>query len=139
MSAKSSKVMTPGQRARYYGGLIREAQRSGRPLSEVEAAHGLTPGRISKWRYEQKGRKSQATKPKPKPKAKVRPKPVPAQPPEVPQLLPVKVVGERPGPAPHAARGSYEVVLCGGRTLRLPADFDGARVAALVAALETAC
>lgn len=133
MSAKSSKVMTPEQRARYYGGLIREAQRSGRPLSEVEAAHGLTPGRISRWRYEQRVRKPQATKPK------ASPKPVPAPTPEAPQLLPVKVVGERAEPEPRAGRGGYEVVLCGGRTLRLPADFDGARVAALVAALEPAC
>lgn len=134
MSARNSKAMTPEERARYYRELIREAQRSGQPLSSVEVAHGLKPGRISRWRYEQKGRKQRTPKPQPKTCSK----PVTAQAAQTPQLVAVRVV-EQVKPAPHEARGSYEVVLCGGRTLRLPADFDRARVLALVAALESAC
>jgi len=135
MSAKNSKTMTPEERARYYRELIREAQRTGQPLSVVEAAHGLTPGRISRWRYEQKGRKLKT----PKPRAKTSSKQVTAQASQTPRLVPVRVVEEQVKPASHEARGSYEVLLCGGRTLRLPADFDRARVVALVAALESAC
>lgn len=52
--------------------------------------------------------------------------------------MPVKVV-EKPPEAERPARQGYEVALANGRTLRVPADFDCAQVAALVAALEAAC
>jgi hypothetical protein len=38
-----------------------------------------------------------------------------------------------------AASKRYEIVLSGGRVLRVPADFDPAHVARLIAAVESAC
>ena len=48
-------------------------------------------------------------------------------------------VEKPPEPARRPGRQGYEVTLANGRTLRVPADFDSARVAALVTALEAAC
>ena len=85
MPAKRSKTMSPAQRARYYSSLIREAEQKGLQLKEVEEAHGLRPGRLSKWRYEQKGRwrrkKERAASAAAKPEASA-----------APTFVPVKVV-----------------------------------------------
>ncbi|MGE3376603.1 MAG: hypothetical protein AB7O37_24000 [Vicinamibacteria bacterium] len=133
----AAKPMSPGQRARYYSGLIREAEEKGLQLREVEAAHGLKPGRLSRWRYEQNGRrrkKEAAASAKPaKPKVASRKAEESS-----PTFVPVKVV-QPAEPAAPSIRQGYEVALANGRTLRVPADFDGARVTALVAALESAC
>ena len=137
----AEKTMSPAQRARYYRSLIQEAEQKGLQLKEVEAAHGLKPGRLSKWRYEREGRGRQkkgaaVSKPKAKPNPKRKPKPSGKA---DSAFVPVKVVDKPPEPSKRPAQQGYEIALANGRTVRVPGDFDSAQVVALVVALEAAC
>ena len=126
--AKRSKSETE----RFYRRLVAEQERSGSTARAFAEARGIPPGTLSFWRYELK-RRDQA-----------RAEAAPARP--APSFLPVNVVESCP-PAPAASASvvertperaeGYEVVLGGGRVLRLPRDFDDVRVAALVRAVAS--
>jgi transposase-like protein len=128
---KRSKAETE----KFYRRLVAEQEESGLSIRAFAATHGIPPGTLSSWRHELKERDAararrgdKATKPR---------------------FVRVNVVGAgagagpgTPEPAPLAkpagARAAvYEVVLGRDRVLRLPADFDEARVAALVRAVAS--
>ena len=118
---------------RFYRRLLAEAQRSGQSLRVFAGERGVPAGTLSWWRHELK-RRDAAVASVVKERA------------EAPQFVPVRVVDVETavGPAApqvRATRGrpssSYEVVLGKGRVLRLPPDFDDARVAALVRAVAS--
>ena len=115
---------------RFYRRLIAEQERSGSTARAFAEARGIPPGTLSFWRYELK-RRDQA-------RAEV----ALARP--VPSFLLVSVAESCPSaPAPASSTSAperaegYEVVLGGGRVLRLPRDFDDSRVAALVRAVAS--
>jgi hypothetical protein len=120
---------------RFYRRLLAEAQRSGQSLRVFAAERGVPAGTLSWWRHELKRRDAAAA-------STVEEKA------EAPQFVPVRVLEAETVVSPAAAQArttrarssaSYEVVLGKGRVLRLPPDFDGARVAALVRAVEASC
>jgi hypothetical protein len=51
-------------------------------------------------------------------------------------FLPVRVTPEANGMSGARAKSAFEVVLRGGRVLRVPEDFDAATLGRLLAALE---
>ena len=131
---KRSKAETE----KFYRQLVAEQEESGLSIRAFAATRGIPPGTLSSWRHELKERDAacarggdKATKPR---------------------FVRVNVVGAEAeagaeaGPAPlakpipvakpvSAGTTIYEVVLGQGRVLRLPAEFDEARVAALVRAV----
>ena len=121
---------------RFYRRLLAEAQRSGQSLRVFAAERGVPAGTLSWWRHELKRRDAAvASVVKEKAEgAKMAPKP---------SFVPVSVVDAtataRSVVAASAMRGGdgYEVELGAGRVLRLPHDFDDARVAALVRAVAS--
>jgi hypothetical protein len=119
--AKKSKAETE----RFYRGVLAEHARSGKTVRAFAAGRGIPAGAISFWRHQLKTRDAE--------RARARA--------SESQFVPVRVVEEiarEPVREVRAPRASYEVVLGKGRVLRLPADFDDARVAALVRAV-TSC
>lgn len=121
---KRSKAATE----RFYRGLLAEQARSGQTVRAFARARGVPAGTLSFWRHQLKKRDAARAEASES------------------QFVPVHVVdaGTVADPVPRGptratrARTSYEVVLEKGRVLRLPADFDDARVAALVRAV-TSC
>lgn len=121
---KKSKAETE----RFYRRLLVDQTRSGQTVRAFAKARGVPAGTLSFWRHELKKRDAarlQASES---------------------QFVPVRVVEAEAVAQPavreprvaRPARATYEVVLERGRILRLPADFDDARVAALVRAV-TSC
>jgi transposase-like protein len=112
---KRSKAETE----KFYRGLLAEQSRSGRSLRAFAATRGIPAGTLSSWRHQLKRRDADRASRKDK-AAEAR-------------FVPV-VVGARvpESPRPTTNPAIYEVVLGHDRVLRLPADFDDTRVAALV-------
>lgn len=128
---------TKAETEKFYRGLLAEQRRSGLSIRAFAETRGVPAGTLSFWAHELRKRDAarggKATGP---------------------TFVPVSVVdgptflAGSPKPAwptrptrparPTPARGGYEVELGAGRVLRLPADFDEVRVAALVRAV-TAC
>jgi len=114
----------------FYRQLVTEQEKSGLSINAFAATRGIPRGTLSSWRHELKQR--DAARARTVDKATKSP------------FVQVKVVGGRgasvasaPEPASRARPESgrtvvYEVVLGEGRVLRVPADFDEVRVAALV-------
>lgn len=109
----SMKSMSKAER--HYRGLLAEAEASGKTLKAFSEERGLPQNRLSWWRHHLKEKALR----------------------EAPKLLPVRLV--EPELARPAAPCDCEIVLKGGRVLRVPADLDMARIAALVLALEASC
>jgi len=122
----------------FYRGLLDEQAGSGVSLRAFAAARGIPSGTLSSWRHQLKRRDAEARASSTERAA------------TGPRFVPVSVVGSGPGAAtdptaqeptrtgsPMCARAGYEVVLGRDRLLRLPADFDAARVAALVRAVAS--
>jgi transposase-like protein len=114
---------------KFYRELIAEQKKSGQTIRAFAEARGVPAGTLSSWRHHLKKRdaeKAEAEKKESKP-----------------AFVPVSVVKKTPvapklpqeKPAP--TRGVYEVVLGRDRVLRLPADFDEARAAALMRAVAS--
>ena len=113
-----------------YRQVVAEQEESGLSIRAFAATRGIPPGTLSSWRHELKQRDAARAQGS---KSATRS-----------GFVQVKVVGagtvagtEAGEPAPllkpaSARPAVYEVVLGRGRVLRLPADFDEARVAALV-------
>ena len=124
---KRSKAETE----KFYRQLVAEQEESGLSIRAFAAMRGIPPGTLSCWRHELRQRDAararrgdKATKPR---------------------FVRVNVVGAgavagagAPLAKPAGARTAvYEVVLGRDRVLRLPAEFDEARVAALVRAVAS--
>jgi hypothetical protein len=114
----------------FYRELIAELEQSGQTIRAFAEARRIPSGTLSSWRYKLKQRDAEnahaeekASKPRFVPVSVVKKAPVAPKP--------------QPKAAPPSSRGDYEVVLGRDRVLRLPADFDEARVAALVRAVAS--
>jgi len=119
---KRSKAETE----RFYRELLAEQDKSGLSVREFADKRGVPTGTLSFWRHELKQRDAaRAHKAKKKPSK--------------PKFVPVSVVAaEAPKPpAVDRPRVGYEIVLGEDRVLRLPAEFDEKRVAALVRAVAS--
>ncbi len=127
------KRTSKGKAEGFYRRLLAEAARSGLPLRQFAAERGVPAGTLSCWRFKLKQLDAER-------KTKV----------EAARFVPVRVldepaartestVAERSRPRVQGAASSYEVVLGRGRVLRLPPDFEGAQVAALIQAVEASC
>jgi len=119
---KRSKAETE----RFYRELLAEQDKSGLSVREFADKRGVPTGTLSFWRHELKQRDAARGR-----KAKKEP--------SKPKFVPVSVV---PAPAPKLPvakrpRAGYEIVLGQDRVLRLPAEFDEKRVAALVRAVAS--
>jgi transposase-like protein len=113
---KRSKVETE----QFYRDLIAEQARSGVSTRAFAAQRGIPSGTLSSWRHQLKKRDG----------AKVKSREV------APSFVPVRVVPRESATSIAAPRTEgYEIVV---GVVRLPADFDEARVAALVRAV-TSC
>ena len=115
---------------KFYRELIAEQKRSGQTIRAFAEARGVSAGTLSSWRHHLK--KRDAEKAQAEEKA------------SKPAFVPVSVTKKapvaprpQPKPVPTTSRGVYEVVLGPGRVLRLPADFDEQRVAALMRAVAS--
>jgi transposase-like protein len=120
---KRSKAETE----KFYREFLAEQDRSGLSVREFAEKRGVPPGTLSFWRHELKRRDAAAGARKPKRVSK-------------PKFVPVSVVGaaEAPkAPTSDRPRAGYEIVLGQDRVLRLPAEFDEKRVAALVRAVAS--
>jgi transposase-like protein len=130
---KRSKAETEA----FYRELVAEHDQSGLTLRAFAEKRGVPSGTLSSWRYQLKTRDA----------ARARESGRAAT---TSGFVPVRVVDAGPVVAsatkaaepstsaprnPAATRGGYEIVLGSDRVLRLPADFDEARVAALVRAV----
>jgi len=113
---------------KFYSGLLAEAERSGRQLKAIAEEHGMPPNRLSWWRRELRRRAEGSTS------SSRGSSPAPT-----PSFLPVHVVDHGQRPSEVLGGPTYEVVFQSGRVLRIPADFDDARVAALVRAVGASC
>ncbi len=106
----------------FYRGLLAEQKRSGMSLRAFAASRGIPSGTLSSWRHHLKRRDADRA-------SKNR---------STASFVAVNVVESAPQPTPVQSAAIYEVVLGRDRVLRLPADFNEARVAALVKAV-TSC
>lgn len=125
---------TKAETERFYRGLLADQQRSGQSIRAFARGRGVPAGTLSFWSHEL--RKRDAARRKTRRDAERRRQK------KSEAFLPVSVLDVVPSPgaaesASASCAGSYEVDLGGGRLLRLPADFDGARVAALVRAVAS--
>lgn len=138
--------ITKAETEERYRRLVEEQERSGLSIRAFADAHGIPRGTLSHWRYLVKQhdaalaaeaaakKRKRARKPRVRKAAEARP-----------QFVPVSVVGAVEATLPPStatssptATAGYEIVLGPDRVLRVPADFDEARVAALVRAV-TSC
>lgn len=114
------KKRTKAETERFYREILAEQRESGLSVRAFGKARGIPAGTLSFWRHQLRKRDT-ARRGKRKTK---------------PAFVPVQVVEESATrPAPVTPCAGYEVDLGGGRVLRLPADFDDGRVAALVRAV----
>ena len=108
-----------------YRELLAQQEREGLSREEIAARAGIKPSTLNWWRCEI-GRRDRERKKAEK---------------TAPVLVPV-TVREEAAPKTKAVdraatSGRYEVVLAGGRVLRVPGVFDGGELLALVRLLET--
>lgn len=97
--------------------LVAEWVRSGESLRAFARRKGVSANGLAYWRTQ------------------FAPPPAPAAPPAVPPFLPVTRASP-PTPPAAAPRAVFEVTLGAGHALRIPADFDAAALARLVATLR---
>lgn len=127
--AKRSKAETE----RFYRRLLAEQRRSGLSIRAFARARGVPAGTLSFWGHELRKRDMAARRDRRKRAAKS-------------EFVPVSIV-DAAGVVASAMAGSpaeskpagggYEIELGSGRVLRVPADFDEGRVAALVRAVAS--
>lgn len=134
---KRSKAETE----RFYRKLVDEQKRSGLTIRAFAESRGIPAGTLSCWRHQIKKRDEAHERRK---KKTSKPAFVPVSVVETAPAVLVKAVAPKPKSSPTPATSpasgrsaSYEVVLGRDRVLRLPADFDEARVAALVRAVAS--
>lgn len=113
---KRSKAETE----KFYRALVAEQERSELSVRAFAAQRGIAAGTLSSWRHELKQRDAARAAKEKK---------------SSPSFVPVSVAAAPEPPKKTAA--VYEIVLGGDRVLRVPADFDVARVAELVNAVAS--
>ena len=108
-------------------------------LSQVARRHGVHASLLFRWRRDLGAAPAAVTREAPRPQPAVSP----AAPPPRPALsfVPVTLPPPPPPPPPPAPKpaprsGVIEIVLAGGRTVRVGADVDTAALVRIVAALE---
>lgn len=123
-----------------YRRLLAEHARSGKTMKEFADERGVPVHRFWWWKGEIRRRdaaRSGAQKGDRRHKASSSPKVARSQ------FLPVRVVEANPAPQPEfepsRTSSGYELAFGGGRVLRLPRDFDPARIGALLRAVEATC
>jgi len=120
-SMKSLTKRTKAETEQLYRRLLAEQAESRLSMRTFAAERGVPAGTLSFWKHELRKRDARTKR---------------SGPALGTRFVPVSIVGAVAAePAPPASPGIYEVVLGENRVLRLPADFDAARVAALVRAL----
>ena len=124
------KKRSKAETERFYRELLAEQRRSGMSIRAFAQERGVPAGTISAWGYELRKRDAAAATRKRKSKKAARPSFVPVS------VVSAVMASERTE-SPTRAGCGYEVELGAGRVLRLPADFDDARVAALVRAVAS--
>jgi hypothetical protein len=109
---------------KHYRELLAEQRQSGLSIRAFAAARGLAAGTLSSWAHQLRKRDAERSRTTSL---------------AAPSFVPVTVVGVKTARVTEPAKtsGSYEVVLGEERVLRLPADFDEERVAALVRAVAS--
>ena len=106
----SPRKQRDGAKERFWRRVVRQWQHSGLSVRAFCAEHGLAEPSFYHWRRTLAERVTPA-----------------------PALVPVQVVAQEPQPGPG---GAVELVLDGGRVLRLGPGFDAATVQRLLALLE---
>lgn len=115
---KSATKRTKTETEQYYRRLLAEQKRSGLSTRAFAVQRGVPAGTLSFWRHVLKKRDA------------VRRKACESR------FVPVSLIGAAaPELGAATSRGVYQVELGRDRVLRLPADFDAARAAALVKAV----
>jgi hypothetical protein len=123
-------------RARYWAGVLTAWERSGLSQAEYCRRQGLKAITFSWWKRQLRG-------PSPSPRRRARTGAGGSASPRRPAF--VEVICPSSSPAAEAASisglpavsGGYEIVLAGGRVIRLPQAFDPHAVAQLIAAAES--
>jgi|MudIll2142460700_1097286.scaffolds.fasta_scaffold29883_4 transposase-like protein len=110
---------TSSARARQMRRVLARWERSGLALSEFARRQGIAPSTLGWWRYVFRHAGRRGTPSPPRARA--------------------RFVEVKRDEAPSASPAVLEVVLRTGQVLRVPADFDVARLRAVVTALEGAC
>lgn len=123
----------------FYRRLVADYRRSGKSQRVFAAERGIPAGTLSHWCHKVRKLEAAASaKRRPGRPSRAERAPLPAEEEQLTQpFLPVRLV-EPAAPAPRSGAGGYELVL-GKGVLRLPAEFDPARVAALLRAAEVVC
>lgn len=106
---------------------------SGATLAGFARAHGTQAQRIRNWRDRKLGDRGGRKERRPA----ARKHPARERDALVRPLLPVKVVGDAARASTEAAPSTMEVVLSGGRSVKLGADFDPAALSRLLTTLES--
>lgn len=101
---------------------------AGASVSQVARRHGLNPGLLFRWRRKLGGKAGTAAM------EPANGAPASTSPP-APRFVPVML--PPPDAAPPAKPSPIEIVIAGGRTVRVGADVDTAALVRIVAALET--
>jgi transposase len=102
--------------------IVAEVEVAGASVSQVARRHGLNPGLLFRWRRKLRAKPGAAAM-----------EPANGTPP-APRFVPVMLP---PPEAPAPAKTSLiEIVIAGGRTVRVSADVDTAALVRIVAALE---
>jgi len=126
-------------------GLLKEAACSGVSRAEFCRQRALKAGTLSWWKHQLKLRdrrrgrvQAEEQAPLTAPRGGTSPRRLhrrkPAEPEATVRLVPLTVRASVPAPA--AVRSSLEVVVAGGRLVRVPPDFDGSVLIRLVETLE---
>lgn len=111
---------------KYYRDLLAEQRSSGLSVRAFAGQKGIPAGTLSSRWYELRCRDAErAGVPRTKPERRAGPEP---------SFVPVRLVE---GTTRQSTVGGYEVELGGGRVVRLPPDFDGARAVALLRAVAS--
>ena len=96
--------------------LIAEQERSGQSVADFAHSRGVPPASLYWWRSELRRRSR--------------------RPSSSPTIVPVTLISRA---GEHDQSESFELVLAGGRRVRVPARFDAAALARLINVVEQAC
>ena len=101
--------------------IVNEIVAAGGSVSEVARRHGVRTSLLFRWRRDQQREQSNGAE---------------AAPATTPKFLPVRLPPPRAEPSSTVKSGSIEIVLSGGRTVRVGSDVDTTALVRVIAALE---
>jgi hypothetical protein len=126
-----SQGATP--RREYWRAVLDECRRSGLQQVEFCRQRGIPPGTLSCWKHQLAREASRVARPSTS---------VPSRPPARPAFLPVRIASTRPprieatNRAPAAWSGEIEIVMAGGRLVRVRGQVDCQWLAQVIGTLE---